>query len=135
MQKVFVDTVAWIALVNLHDSLHERAKTMLAQLRTDGRRFITSEFVLIEFANTLSSPAFRHRASVFIEGLQNSKDVDIIPANSALFSSGFDLYKRRSDKEWRLVDCISFIIMAEYSVTAAFTQDHHFEQAGFTRFL
>lgn len=50
MQKVFVDTVAWIALVNLHDSLHNRAKDVLAQLRTDGCRFLTSEFVLVEFA-------------------------------------------------------------------------------------
>ncbi len=64
MQIVFVDTVAWIALVNLHDSLHLQAKTILAQLRTDGRRFLTSEVVLVEFANTLCSPNFRLRAAV-----------------------------------------------------------------------
>jgi hypothetical protein len=51
-------------LVNLHDSLHLQAKTILAQLRTDGRRFLTSEVVLVEFANTLCSPNFRLRAAV-----------------------------------------------------------------------
>jgi hypothetical protein len=135
MQKVFVDTVAWIALVNLHDSLHSRTKDVLSQLRNDGRQLLTSEFVLVEFANTLSSPAFRQQASTFIEGVRNSEGVDVIPATSTLFSRGLDLYKSRIDKEWSLVDCISFVLMGEYGITEAFTEDHHFEQAGFTKLL
>jgi predicted nucleic acid-binding protein len=121
--------------VNLHDSLHDRAKDVLAQLRTDGCRFLTSEFVLVEFANTLSSPNFRHRASAFIDGLRESEDVEIIPASSNLFSRGLELYKSRIDKEWSLVDCMSFVLMDEYDITEAFTEDHHFEQAGFQKFL
>jgi len=135
MQIVFVDTVAWIALVNLHDSLPLQAKTILPQLRTDGRRFLTSEVVLVEFANTLCSPNFRLRAAVFIDGLRDSEDVEIIPASSNLFSLRLELYKSRADKEWSLVDCTSFVVMDEHGLIDAFTEDHHFEQAGFTKFL
>ncbi len=135
MQRIFVDTVAWIALVNLQDSLHLRAKSVFAQLRTDRHRFLTSEFVLLEFANTLSSPDFRMRASAFIHGLKDTDDVEIVPASSDLFSSGFELYKSRADKEWSLVDFTSFVIMNEYNIAEAFTEDHHFEQASSTKLL
>ena len=35
------------------------------------------------------------------------------------------------DKEWSLVDCVSFVVMQQYGLHDAFTTDHHFEQAGF----
>ena len=41
------------------------------------------------------------------------------------------LYKQMDDKQWGLVDCISFVIMRERGVTEALTSDHHFVQAGF----
>jgi|ERR1035437_548010 predicted nucleic acid-binding protein len=133
MQKVFVDTVAWIALVNSYDSLHSQAKNTLAELRTDGCRFLTSEFVLVEFANTFSSPSFRSSASSFIYGLRNSEETEIVAASSDLFTAGLALFKSRADKEWSLVDCISFVLMNERDITEAFTEDRHFEQAGLAR--
>jgi len=41
------------------------------------------------------------------------------------------LYKKYADKEWSLVDCISFIVMRERGIKQALTFDRHFEQAGF----
>ncbi len=135
MLKTFADTVAWIALVNTRDALHERAKEVFVRLRTQNCQFITTEFVLLEFANALSAPDFRRKVSTFIEGLQKSADVQIIPASSDLFSLGFELYKIRPDKEWSVVDCSSFIIMEEMKISEAFTEDRHFEQAGFVKLL
>ncbi len=71
----------------------------------------------------------------FIDGLRDSEDVEIIPASSNLFSLGLELYKSRADKEWSLVDCTSFVVMDEHGLIDGFTEDHHFEQAGFTKFL
>jgi predicted nucleic acid-binding protein len=45
------------------------------------------------------------------------------------------LYSQRPDKEWTLTDCISFVVMHEENLTGALTEDHHFEQAGFTALL
>src|SRR6516162_5359042 len=47
-----------------------------------------------------------------------------VPARHGFFST-------RPDKEWSLTDCISFVVMNERGITDAFTNDHHFEQAGF----
>ncbi len=128
---VFADTVAWIALVNKSDSLHDQANAVFKDLRQKEYRFITSEFVLLEFANALSAPDFRTKASNFIAGLREMTEVEIFPAESELFNSAFELYRDRPDKEWSIVDCSSFVIMNENSISEAFTQDHHFEQAGF----
>ena len=37
----------------------------------------------------------------------------------------------RSDKNWSLVDCTSFVAMKQRRLRDALTADHHFEQAGF----
>jgi uncharacterized protein len=135
MAKVFVDTVAWIALVNNRDFLHDQSKQILFDLRRQKYQFITTEFVLLEFANALSSPELREKAANFIEGLQAMNEVEIVSASSELFAKGFELYKSRLDKEWSVVDCSSFVVMKEMSITEAFTQDHHFEQSGFVKLL
>jgi uncharacterized protein len=135
MAKVFVDTVAWIALVNNRDFLHEESKQILSDLRRQNYKLITTEFVLLEFANALSSPELREKTSNFIEGLQTMNEIEIVSASSELFAKGFELYKTRLDKEWSIVDCSSFVVMEEMSITKAFTQDHHFEQAGFVKLI
>jgi len=55
----------------------------------------------------------------------------LIRINQELFDESWSLYKQRFDKEWGFTDCTSFTIMSKYGITTAFTNDHHFEQAGF----
>jgi predicted nucleic acid-binding protein len=49
----------------------------------------------------------------------------------AICSGAARIFSTRPDKEWSLTDCISFVVMNERGITDAFTNDHHFEQAGF----
>lgn len=133
MPATFVDTVAWIALLNARDSLHNEARNIWSNLRKAGAPLITSEFVLVEFGNALSSVESRQRCSRLIQGLRVSSLIEIIPSSADLFDRGLALYSERPDKAWSLVDCTSFVIMTELRVTDAFTQDRHFVQAGFTK--
>ena len=59
MSIVFVDTVAWIALGSRGDQLHLRARDVFRDLVRERRRFVTSEFVLLELGNSLCSPTFQ----------------------------------------------------------------------------
>lgn len=52
-----------------------------------------------------------------------------------LFASAIALYKQMDDKQWSLVDCVSFVVMRERGITAALTSDRHFIQAGFQALL
>lgn len=134
-EKIFVDTAAWIALINRDDILHEQAKAVMRQLRDEKLRLVTTEFVLVEVANAFSKPPFRSSVVVYINGLRRLKALRIVPASMELYQAGWSLYSDRLDKEWGLTDCISFAVMKSENITKAFTSDHHFEQAGFLKWL
>ena len=135
MSEVFVDTVAWLALLNASDALHAPANQIMEQLRTQQARLATTEFVLLEVADALCMPLFRDQTIRFIEGLRRLPVLDIIPASENLVAAGWKLYCQRDDKAWGLTDCISFAVMQERHLTQAFTSDHHFTQAGFAKLL
>jgi hypothetical protein len=67
--------------------------------------------------------------------IENDPRVHIVSPSDEQFRRGKELYARRSDKEWSLTDCISFLVMQEHALTEALTADHHFEQAGFAILL
>lgn len=133
--KVFVDTAAWLALFNLRDSSRAAALEVMKRLRRQKRKLVTSEFVLIELADGLSKPPFRTGAIGYIDGIRQAKDVEVIHLSRELLQNGWNLYCRRPDKAWGLTDCTSFVVMEQEQISEAFTSDHHFEQAGFTKLL
>jgi hypothetical protein len=61
--------------------------------------------------------------------------VEVIPVSEALYQRGFQLYAQRIDKDWGIIDCISFVVMQEQGLTDALTTDIHFQQAGFRALL
>lgn len=135
MSKIFVDTAAWIALLNTSDALHKPAKQVMNQLQQQKAFLVTTEFVLLEVADALSAPAVRAQTITFINGLRQLNILQIIPVSQALFTNGWQLYSQRPDKEWGLTDCTSFVVMTQEQITIAFTSDHHFQQAGFIKLM
>jgi len=128
---VFVDTVAWIALINLDDALHENASTRMTELVGKRTRLLTTEFVLLEVADALSAPAVRSQTIRFLNGLRVNRALQIISADAELIEAGWNLFCLRSDKDWGLTDCTSFALMQQHTLTDALTADRHFVQAGF----
>ena len=54
---------------------------------------------------------------------------------SIIFLRGLELYERRADKAYSLVDCISMNSMRDEGITEILTSDHHFAQEGYTVLL
>jgi len=129
MKPFFVDSFSYIALINPADAYHNRAREQETLLNSPT---VTTEYVLVEFANALPAPRHRLLVSKWIRTLQASSLVSIVPAGGKLFELGLHLYRERPDKFWSLTDCISFVVMEEQGITEALTGDKHFEQAGFT---
>jgi uncharacterized protein len=129
---IFIDTSYLVALAVRSDGLH---RTAMAWSAAAPGPFLTTEFVLLEFVNALSSAALRPRAHRMTERLRANPSVRIEPASSELLRSATDLHKARSDKEWSLTDCTSFIVMQRHSASDALTHDQDFEQAGFRALL
>ncbi len=70
-----------------------------------------------------------------LNGFESDPNIEIISLNDSLYDEAFELFSSRTDKEWGLVDCISFVVMRERGITEALTADEHFEQAGFRALL
>lgn len=135
MSKVFIDTSAFLALLNKNDKFHLNAKDIRNKLVGEKYLFITTEQIVIEVANSFSKLRFRSAAVKLINLLINSADVEIVWTNEEIFTKAFDLYNKVKDKEWGLTDCISFIVMKNEKIKDAFTTDFHFDQAGFNKLI
>jgi predicted nucleic acid-binding protein len=99
------------------------------------RRILTTHWVLVEVADALSAPNYRVDVARFLRELSQDAGTEVVGPDEALYDRGLDLYARRPDKSWSLTDCISFVVMAQRSLTDALTGDRHFDQAGFRALL
>jgi len=61
MKKIFVDTAAWLALINSKDSFHDLTVAIRKKLKTQGYHFVTTDFVFLEVADGLNSPKFKQK--------------------------------------------------------------------------
>jgi len=129
--KRFADTFYFLALLNVKDEAHLRART----LSIAGCRLVTTEWVLTELADAMASRWKRLQFVHLLALISNDPDMEILPASSPWFAKGAALYAERPDKDWSLTDCISFAVMEERGLSEALTGDHHFEQAGFIALL
>ena len=89
-----------------------------------------TDAVLLEIGNALSRMD-RHAAVQIIQDLRDAPGATVVNLNPALFESALDLYRRHIDKQWGLVDCVSFVVMRRLGLTTALAFDQHFVQAGF----
>jgi predicted nucleic acid-binding protein len=131
VNAVFADTFFYLALLDDAEPGHKRA---LAESRFS-RRIVTTEFVLLELGNACARAEDHADFLAFVAGMVASPRVRIIPVSSELFNRGLARMRERSDKDWSLTDCISFIVMEEEGIHEALTGDQHFEQAGFKALL
>ena len=131
MNAVFADTFFFLALLNERDAAHTRAMQFDATTRT----LVTTAWVLTEVGDALPVPENRPAFLQLLETLQDSPDARIVGPTSELFDHGLELFRQRTDKEWSLTDCISFVAMKDERITDALTGDRHFEQAGFHALL
>ena len=67
--------------------------------------------------------------------ISSDSQIEIVPQSPGLFRQALALYGERSDKDWSLTDCASFLIMDERRITETLTHDRHFEQGGYRALL
>ena len=131
MNAVFADTFFYLALLDENEPSHERA---LAESKTS-RLIVTTEFILLELGNACARAEDHADFLALVEGMHASSRTKIVPVNSELFNRGLARMRERSDKNWSLTDCISFVVMEDEGLREALTGDQHFEQAGFKALL
>ena len=133
--SLFLDTSYAIALSIVDDEFHGIAVKIADKIEAENISLITTQAILLEIGNSLSKKSLRQGAISLLESIQNDDSIIVVPLLPELYTNAFKLFRNRDDKEWGLVDCISFVVMEEYNVSDALTTDTHFKQAGFRALL
>lgn len=133
--RVFLDTSFSIALAIAKDEFHTKANQLAEQLTDAKSQIFTTGAVILEIGNALSRRKYRQSATGIIRRLQSEQNTSIVAVTDELFDEAFDLFQNRPDKNWSIVDCISFVVMQERGIVCALTTDEHFVQAGFRALL
>lgn len=128
MTPLFIDSAYVIALVNRRDKYHPEAVSLAH--RYNKRKFVVTDAILFEIGNALARQ-FRESAANIFDQFLDSPEVEIVYTTPERLEKAITLYKLMADKQWSLVDCVSFELMRERGINEALTPDHHFTQAGF----
>lgn len=131
MRSVFADAVYWIAISNPKDPWRNTAKE--ARKQVESALLVTTDEVLTEFLTALSKgQRLRLAAAKTVRMILSNPNIRVVPQTRYSFQKGLDRYEQRDDKQYSLQDCISMNVMEAGSITDVLTNDHHFEQEGFT---
>lgn len=130
---IFVDTSGWAAPVIQNTDHHQEMEAFSRELIASGRPLVTTNYVLTEVVPLLSTRTRLPRTHLldFVEQIKRIAQVVYIyePTDTV----AWQLLRQRPDKNWSYVDATSFIVMRQRGIVEAFSSDHHFAQAGFTR--
>jgi uncharacterized protein len=131
--KVFVDAHYLLARAVPEDQWYEAAGAAIEAIGERVQLFTTFE-VLTEFLSGIASRGshYRREAVLRVEQILNDPAFTVLSASFELFQKGLELYRSRLDKAYSLVDCISMVVMREEEIQYILSNDHHFEQEGFT---
>jgi uncharacterized protein len=132
-EAIFLDTYFIQALLNRRDNFHAKAKALFPQVKVTPEVW-TTEAVLIEVGNALASTN-REGAAEFIRSCYTTPNLKVISVDTSMLKRAVKLYETRTDKEWGLTDCISFIAMKDRRINLVLSADAHFRQAGFSPML
>lgn len=135
MTSVFADTYYWIALLNHHDQGHAAVRAVSQSLR--GVRLVTTEEVLTEMMAYFAERGrfLRQVAVATVETILDDPEIEVHPQTHQTFLDGLNLYRRRLDKGYSLIDCISMATMRREGIAHVLTSDSHFAQEQFILLL
>jgi uncharacterized protein len=132
---IFVDTSAWYAVEVEDDFKHNAAYDFLATLASGKYGIaVTTDYIIDETLTLLRSKSDLASALAFVDKITKSKSLRVFWVNEDLFRKALDIFKKSNNKTWSFTDCTSFALMTDLSISASFSFDNHFRQAGFQVF-
>ena len=120
--KVFADTLYWVAVLNPKDQWHRQAvetRKLLGEIKV-----VTTETVLIEVLNYFSECGSLGRKSAVdaVRTIITDEEVQYLPHKSETFSDAINFYEKRLDKGYSLTDCISMLTMKNRNLQEILTR-------------
>lgn len=136
MRELFVDTSAWMAILDSGDVNHRPALTFQRQI-AGADLLIVTNYILDELYTLvmmdlgyLKAIEIKHK----LDALAAAKILELVWVDQVLSDAGWAIFERfNRDKAWSFTDCVSYAVMNRRGLHEVFSFDHHFEQMGFLR--
>ncbi|WKZ16040.1 MAG: PIN domain-containing protein [Candidatus Jettenia caeni] len=131
--NVFIDTSAFLAVLDADDSEHERAKKAWEYLIVNNEIMICNNYILIETFTLIQRRLGMEAVRAFQE--------DVYPLLKTVWidesdhRAGVAAVLTASRRGLSLVDCVSFEVMRRLGINKAFCFDSHFKEQGFECFF
>lgn len=127
--NVYVDTSAFLAVLNRDDAHHAEAKAAWFQLLDDGTPLGTNSFVLVETAAVIQNRLGLDAARTFFTAVYPL--LEVVWVDAELMSLAVPLLVTAKRRGLSLVDCSSFLVMQRLKLNKVFAFDRHFREQGF----
>jgi len=132
-RRVFVDTSAYIALADKNDANHLAATTIYPRLTAERQYYLfTTNFILSETYAWVLTRLSREVAIAVLEGVIQSPATTIERVSAKDEARAWHIITTYTDKNFSLVDAMSFAVMERLHIQDAFAFDRHFTQYGLT---
>lgn len=127
--KIFIDTCAFIALIDSDDDFHNLAFNLFSKASKDNADFLTSNYVMLEtiflLQKTLGLPAVKDFKKLMLP------IVRIIWIDEKIHNNSLNNLIAAEKEKISLTDYSSFYILDNYNIDKVFTFDNHFKEKGY----
>lgn len=133
MQRAFVDTGGFVALLVVEDHAHERADILFATAAQNGWRLVTTNAVVVETYSVLLARARngRQAAISFLDAVTaDDGEILVERIQTGDEERAFALVHDHQDKSYSLCDALSFVVMERLGIADAIAFDRHFREYG-----
>ena len=132
---IFVDSGAWIALLNRRDQHHDDAAAILNNLVQQNVQLLTTDYVIDETVTWLRYRVNHAIAVQFLDLIKSSRAtsvLDLVAIDRILFQEAEQLFRQYDTAKLSFTDCTSFAVCQQYNISEAFAFDQHFPMMGIT---
>ncbi len=128
--STFVDTSAFLAVLNADDENHPSARVEWERLVNSDDNLACTSYVLVETFALVQNRLGLDAVRTFNEAIVPLLQIEWI--DSQAHNRGVTALLIAARRRLSLVDCVSFEAMRRLGISTAFTFDQHFREQGFT---
>jgi predicted nucleic acid-binding protein len=129
IEKVFIDTSAFYALMDRSDNYHQTASRLWTHFLDKGYELKTSNYVTVETLALLQNRLGFEAADLWSRDVLGI--VGTIWIDEVLHNLAFEIWLSLGRRKLSLVDCASFVVMRHDKTEKVFGFDKHFTEHGF----
>jgi predicted nucleic acid-binding protein len=131
---IFVDTSAFLAIVNEKDNNHAAAIQFLEEIKNGKiriKKIITSDYIIDETLTRIRYSVGHKEAVEWGKDILASKVIEKLGIDREIFGSAWDMFRTYEDKKLSFTDCTSFALMKKKGMEKVFSFDENFKRLGF----